>query len=346
MSGTIRFLFVAVAGVAWLGAAPPSTVRYYTASITPTGVNAGITNSYTLTIENSPTTSANQNFGSATVAVPAGFVVDPGSLSASATGGKSWTATLSGSTIILGAVQGTDKVDPGESLTLAFNANAPCSGGSYEWTTAVYQDTLSGGAVVTTTPYTLIGSQPTVGVSGSCSTGFQPGQYCTYSQGGWGADPNGGNPGQILASNFGTVYPSGVSVGSPNSMAFDSAAVVDAYLPAGGRPGQLNANLVDPTSTPAGVFGGQVLALQLNVDFNNAGIVVGTAGSISSLKLSGGSLSGDTVAQILSAAETALGGGAVPSGYTLSTLNTLITNLNESFEACVPSDWAQANLTQ
>ena len=65
------------------------------------------------------------------------------------------------------------------------------------------------------------------------------GQFCTYTQGGWGAPPNGGNPGTILANNFATVYPSGfVEVGVPGaagfSMKFTSAAAIQAYLPAGG----------------------------------------------------------------------------------------------------------------
>jgi len=40
------------------------------------------------------------------------------------------------------------------------------------------------------------------------------GQYTTYTQGGWGNDPNGNNPGWVLASNFSTVYTSNsVSIG-------------------------------------------------------------------------------------------------------------------------------------
>src|SRR3712207_8860774 len=36
---------------------------------------------------------------------------------------------------------------------------------------------------------------------------------CTYTQGGWGSDPSGNNPGQRLHANFARVYPNGLTVG-------------------------------------------------------------------------------------------------------------------------------------
>jgi hypothetical protein len=88
---------------------------------------------------------------------------------------------------------------------------------------------------------------------------------------------NGSNPGAILASNFSTVYPGGfVAVGIPGSsgysMKFKSAPAVNAYLPASSTPAALTADLINPTSSSSGVFGGQVLALELNVDFSTAAI--------------------------------------------------------------------------
>ena len=46
-----------------------------------------------------------------------------------------------------------------------------------------------------------------------------------------------------------------------------------------------------------------------------------------------------------SAPEQALGGGAWPVGYTLSSLNNLVDELNNAFDNCNPSDWAQIHLT-
>ena len=362
-----KLTVMAVTAACWLApvanAAGTPTVRFFKATITPLTVTAGSTGvPFSVTITNcdatvcdaSHVTSLNQNFGSATVAIPTGFIVDGSSLTASASSGKFWSASISGSTIVAGAgpaAAGTMKLVPGESLTLMFNATAPCVAGGFEWTTHVYQDTLNpDGTVKVDTPYTLFGNQPVVTVPASCSvppSGFGVGDYCSYTQGGWGAPPSGTNPGFILSLNFASVYLTGVAVGGTYTMTFTSAFAIEAYLPAGGTANALTGNLANPTSTSAGVFGGQVLALRLNVDFNDKLIIDGVDGPISSLKLigTGGSLDGQSVAQILAAAQTALGGGALPSGYSISSLNSLVSLLNEAFDNCVPSVWAQTHLT-
>lgn len=178
------------------------------------------------------------------------------------------------------------------------------------------------------------------------------GEFFTYTQGGWGAPPNGGNPGQILATNFGTVYPAGVEVGIPGpagySMKFTSAPVVETYLPAGGTPRKLGRDHINPITTASGVFGGQVLALQLNVDFCDAGITRGPGGDLGSLKLTGTgtSLDGKTIREILAIANSVLGCGPLPPGYTVASLNNLVTKLNEAFDKGVWSDWAKLYLTK
>jgi hypothetical protein len=43
-------------------------------------------------------------------------------------------------------------------------------------------------------------------------------------------------------------------------------------------PAPLSADLIDPSSTSSGLFGGEVLALQFNVDFSDAGLISGSAG--------------------------------------------------------------------
>ncbi len=172
------------------------------------------------------------------------------------------------------------------------------------------------------------------------------GEYKTFTQGGWGSPPAGSNPGQVLAGSFATVYPNGLKVGvTGKSMTFTSSNAVSVYLPAGGAPGTLTADLVDPPSSSAGVLGGQVVALRLNVDMSAAGV---TGDPMGGLKLAntGTSLDGKTVTEILAAAEQALGGGALPSGYTLASLNDLVTNLNEAFTDSVPSAWAAGHLVE
>ena len=46
-------------------------------------------------------------------------------------------------------------------------------------------------------------------------------------------------------------------------MKFTSALALQNYLPAGGAPGVLTADLFNPTSSSANVFGGQVLGQAL-----------------------------------------------------------------------------------
>ncbi|HEX7898088.1 MAG TPA: hypothetical protein VF950_10035 [Planctomycetota bacterium] len=181
--------------------------------------------------------------------------------------------------------------------------------------------------------------------------GHQEGDYLTYTQGGWGATPRGNNPASILAAHFAAVYPQGVEVGIPGaggfSMKFTSAAAIGVYLPNGSDPSSLTADLVDPASSSAGVFGAQVLALRLNVDFSDAD-VPGFNPLLGHLFLhgTGTSLDGLSVSQILAVAETALGGGALPVDYDLSELSDLVTDLNEAFDNGTPTGWAETHLSE
>jgi hypothetical protein len=189
-----------------------------------------------------------------------------------------------------------------------------------------------------------------------CPTDFRaPGTtdlvFCSYTQGGWGAVPHGGNPGMILKSGFTAVYPSGVEIGIPGttgfSMKFSSALAIQNYLPAGSTASKLTSDLVDPTSSPAGVFGGQVLALQLNVDFSSKGIIGGSSGPLGNVIFndSSSALNGKTISQILAIANTLLGGGTV-AGVTISDMNTLVDNLNNAFDNCTTDGWATGHLSR
>ncbi|MDD1654638.1 MAG: hypothetical protein LUO91_02890 [Methanomicrobiales archaeon] len=170
--------------------------------------------------------------------------------------------------------------------------------------------------------------------------------YTTYTQGGWGGP---GAPGQLLATNFAAVYPSGVEVGIPGaggySITFTSAAAVGTYLPAGGTAAPLSADHTDPVTTESGVFGGQVLALQINVDFSDAGVTEPGLGALIYVN-PGDSLDGKTVQEILDVANSVLGGGTLPAGYTVSDLNDLVTHLNEAFDNGLTSGWAEQHLKE
>lgn len=190
------------------------------------------------------------------------------------------------------------------------------------------------------------GGTYTVGLSGSgvCSTNCfdagallitakRVGPSCTVTQGGWGAPPHGNNPAAFLAANF---PGGGVTIGGAFSLHFSTAQGVQNFLPQGGPPSFLNASALNPTTSSAGVFAGQVLALELNVTLKGDGglVLFGT----------GTSLDGKTLTQVLAAANLALGGGALPAGFSYSSLNDLIDEINNAFDGCVATGWATAHL--
>jgi hypothetical protein len=158
------------------------------------------------------------------------------------------------------------------------------------------------------------------------------GDFTTYTQGGWGAPPQTNNPGGLLANNFGRVYPGGsVAIGGNYELTFTSALTIQNFLPQGGTPAVLTGSATNPTNSAAGVFAGQVVALQLSVDFSNKGI---TPSGLSALLVASGPLQGQTVAQVLALANTVLGGntGALPSGLTVSGLVSILDAINQNFD--------------
>ena len=153
-----------------------------------------------------------------------------------------------------------------------------------------------------------------------------PTGYITYTQGGWGSTPSGGNPGALLAANFATVYPQGVMIGGTHTLTFTSAKAIETFLPAGGTSKTLTASAVDPTKSTAGVFAGQLLALQLAVDFSEAGVLQSGLGA---MVMKSGSMAGKSVNEILTIANQVLGGNTsvLPSGMSISGLSSLLESI-------------------
>jgi hypothetical protein len=157
--------------------------------------------------------------------------------------------------------------------------------------------------------------------------------FRTYTQGGWGASPNGNNIASTLAAKFPTLYSRGLIIGGTYTIKCTSAYAVQIALPMGGTPGPLKKSYINPTvNTEAGVFAGQVAALKLNVDFSNAGVL---PKGLASLKVApGNKMAGQTVAQVLSVAHKVLGGttSALPSGCSISDLSSLVDAINNNFD--------------
>jgi len=192
---------------------------------------------------------------------------------------------------------------------------------------------------------------------------------CTYTQGGY---QGGGVPGQIFDTNFVSTFPTGLTIGiedgaGPRHDASWSATAagmtaLKSFLAGGGPSGALTADTLNASSVSGGALGKQAGALTLNVGFaldSNHNVGLGDLGSLQICNLAAGNqigsftvtatqaaaLNGFTVAQILAAANDALGGNGLP-GYvgSFGDLNQLVTALNEAFDNCTPSAFANAHL--
>jgi hypothetical protein len=188
---------------------------------------------------------------------------------------------------------------------------------------------------------------------------FSTGQFVTYGQGEF---SQGGVAASLLTADYDSVYQGtdgdlivGVT-GTPGQffLELDSSGAVLGLLPTSGQASALTANLLDPTSSLTGVFGGDVVALELNVAFNNAGFLQGTSSipfgdlvltnfhgvpnSINSLS----ELNGLTVSQFLAIANTCLGGGSCAPG--IANTDEIAVDLGVAFAEGTPSAFADDHL--
>ncbi len=158
------------------------------------------------------------------------------------------------------------------------------------------------------------------------------GDYRTQTQGGWGATPNGNNPGAYLNSNFTTAFPTGLTVGCASGYAlhFSSAQAITNFLPQGGTPAGLTQNYTDPTSLN-NVLAGQLVALSITLGFDSAipNFCTSTT-SLISLKITTGTFAGWTVGQVYTEANNILGGCS--SIYTASQITSALDSINNNFD--------------
>jgi hypothetical protein len=179
--------------------------------------------------------------------------------------------------------------------------------------------------------------------------GWQNGDLTTYGQGEYG----GATASTLLLDKYYNVYPSGVFIignavnPSLYYLIFDAATTLDAYLPQTTPIGALNTTLVNPTDSHSGVFGGDVAALKLNIDFSDAGFLSSNSGlKFGDLVIYGltsnTNLNGMTVRQFFDIANTAL--SSTPTPHTIADLNDIAYQLNGTFDSGTPSTWAQQHL--
>jgi hypothetical protein len=171
----------------------------------------------------------------------------------------------------------------------------------------------------------------------------------TYNQDSWGTLAT--TASNLLIDHFFTVYSNGVEIGlvgaAGNSAIFNTPETILDYLPTSGTPDALDNYLQDPMSTSSGAFGGHVLALQLDVDFSDAGHLSGSAPPrFGDLRICGitttPAYNGLTVREFLAVANQALGGGSAL--YPIDDIASLTLNLTTAFEGGSPILFAQQHL--
>ena len=186
--------------------------------------------------------------------------------------------------------------------------------------------------------------------AGTTACPWSAGDLVTYAPGEWSSNAAAR---LLLLEFFETVYGGtggNMIVGDyPASLVFlvfDSPDAVLHYLPGSGTPAALVQQLLDPTHSESGVFGADVLALKLNVDFSDADDLVSNAGlefgdltlcnlptadsTYPTYSASLHALNGTTVRQFLGIVSVALSGE--PSPYTPAQLDPLLQSLNASFD--------------
>ncbi|MFH1011218.1 MAG: T9SS type A sorting domain-containing protein [bacterium] len=164
-----------------------------------------------------------------------------------------------------------------------------------------------------------------------------PGIYRTQTQGGWGGTCHGQNPGCLRDAHFDEAFPTGLTVGGTFTIHLTSSAAVENFLPAGTTPNMLTSNHINPVSTEAGVFAGQVVTLAISLGFSEVGLPgFGDLGSLvvlTGVHSPSGPFAGYTVDEVFALANIVLGGNlaALPEGISLSDLNDVIDAINNNF---------------
>jgi hypothetical protein len=194
-----------------------------------------------------------------------------------------------------------------------------------------------------------IGATPAC-TAGALGCGWSDGNMTTYVQSEWGGDVSSTTVKSLLENDFNTVYADAFGVlivGGGFTMTFDNTPALEAYLPQTGPAGALDATLNDPETSGSGKFGGDVVALKLNVDFSDAGFITGSAGlKFGDLTICNSgvtALNGASVRQFLAAANQLLGGGTSTYG-TISDLQPIAFSLNGAFLDGTASTFAQTSL--
>jgi len=157
-------------------------------------------------------------------------------------------------------------------------------------------------------------------------------KYSTMTQNSW-KSVKGYN---LLDSKFTTLFTSGLIIGDHGAgyqIKFTSANAVKNFMPQSGVPYALDQSYINPVNTPAGEFAGHILALALNLAYNDAGLLGHTSTTkLGNLVVGSGPLKDFKVYEVLNIVNKALGGTVSP--FDMATLNHVVKKINENFDNC------------
>jgi hypothetical protein len=157
------------------------------------------------------------------------------------------------------------------------------------------------------------------------------GQLRTQTPGGWGAEPNGNNPGTYLHANFDAAFPNDLKIGCAGgyTITMTTAQAITNLLPTGGQAAKLKASAVDPAEIK-NVLVGHLIALTLSLRFDIVDADFGPAGvHLGDMIISSGPFAGKTVNQFMTIANNVIGGCS--NAYSIGDINTTASLINENY---------------
>ena len=158
--------------------------------------------------------------------------------------------------------------------------------------------------------------------------------FRTFTQEKWASTSNKQASSTILATNFSTVFPSGLTVGGTKKIVFTTFTAVRAFLNQSGSARVLSSTLLtNPTkSSYSNKLAAELVAAVLNVEMDKAIPSFATPSqNLANLKIGSGTYKNWTVAQLIAEANNVLGGAS--SVHSASKLAKAIENINKSYES-------------
>jgi hypothetical protein len=166
-----------------------------------------------------------------------------------------------------------------------------------------------------------------------CSGGLVAGQFRTFTATDWAEELKGSPWSEYLDSKFTEAFPDGLILGCEKKVVFNSGDAVRAFLPSQGSGRELEESVEDPANSGNGLAG-EICALSLSIGFDLLDNKFSqSAAKLNTLIVATGPFAGWNVRDLISEANTVLGGCA--SNYSPGQMEEVIRNVNENFSGAV-----------